>query len=52
MAPQIEAMLVSSDIMIKGGGQHVFLFVPLSLNYDHKREGHPFKVKGITEILS
>ena len=30
----------------------VFWFVPLSLSYDPKREGHPFKVKGITEILS
>ena len=30
----------------------VFLFVPLSLSYDPEREGHPFKVKGITEILS
>ena len=55
MAPQIDAMLVSPDTMTKGGGQHVFsffLFVPLSLSYDPKREGHPFKVKGITEILS
>ena len=25
----------------------VFLSVPLSLSYDPKREGHPFKVKGI-----
>ena len=30
----------------------VFLFVHLSLSYDLKREGHPLKVKGITEILS
>ena len=30
----------------------VFWFVPLSLSYDPKCEGHPFKVKGITEILS
>ena len=30
----------------------VFLFVPLSLSYDPKREGHPFKLKGMTEILS
>ena len=28
-----------------------FCFVPLSLSYDPKREGHPFKVKWITEIL-
>ena len=54
MAPQIDAMFVSPDTMTKGGGQHVFsfLFVPLSLSYDHKHEGHPFKVKGITEILN
>ena len=51
MAPQIDAMFVSPDTMTKGGGQHVFsfLFVPLSKSYDPK---HPFKVKGITEILS
>ena len=30
----------------------VFWFVPLSLSYEPKHEGHPFKVKGITEILS
>ena len=30
----------------------VFLFVPLSLSYDPKHVGHPFKVKGMTEILS
>ena len=56
MAPQIDAMFVSPDAMINGGGQHVFsffLFVPLSLSYDPKRVGrHPFKVKGMTEILS
>ena len=53
MAPQIDAMLVSPDTMTKGGGQQVFfLFVPLSLSYDPKREGHPLKVKGMTEILS
>ena len=28
----------------------VFLFEPLSLSYDPKCEGHPFKVKGITDI--
>ena len=27
-----------------------FLFEPLSLSYDPKCEGHPFKVKGITDI--
>ena len=54
MASQIDAMLVSPDTMTKGGGQRVFsfLFVPLSLSYDPKHEGYPFKVKGITEILS
>ena len=26
MAPQIDAMLVSSDTLTKGGGQHVFSF--------------------------
>ena len=54
MAHQIDAMLVSPDTMTKGGGQHVclvFLFVPFSLGYDSKSEGHPFKVKGITEML-
>ena len=40
MAHQIDAMLVSPDTMTKGGGQHVFifLFVPLSLSYDPKRQ--------------
>ena len=54
MAPQIEAMLVSPDTKTRGGGQHVFsfLFVPLSLSYGPKREGPPFKMKGITEIFS
>ena len=27
-----------------------FLFEPLSLSYDPKCEGHPFKVTGITDI--
>ena len=27
-----------------------FVFVPSSLSYDPKHEGHPFKVKGITDI--
>ena len=42
-------MLVSPDTLTKGGGPHAFsfLFVPLALSYDPKREGHPFKVKGI-----
>ena len=33
-------------------GPHVLslLIEPLSLSYDPKREGHPFTVKGITEI--
>ena len=53
MAPQIDAILVSPDTMTKGGVPHVFsFFVPLSLSYDPKSEGHPFKVKGINEILS
>ena len=55
MAPQIDAMLVSPDTMNKGPKVNMFLvfgFVPLSLSYDPKCEGHPFKVKGITEILS
>ena len=32
-------------------GPHVisFLFQPLSLSYDPKCEGHPFRVKGITD---
>ena len=48
MATKIDAMLVSPDTMTKGGGPRVFSFfsfVPLSLSYDPKREGHPFKVK-------
>ena len=54
MAPQIDAMLVSPNTMTKGGGQHVFRFLICAFvsEYDPKREGHPFKVKGITEILS
>ena len=51
MAPQIDAMLVSPDTMTKGGGPHVFSFfsyVRLSLSYDPRREGHPFKVKGLS----
>ena len=27
----------------------VFCFEPLSLSYDPKREGHPFKLKGIID---
>ena len=51
MAHQIDAMLVLT--MTKGGCQHVFkFFVPLSLSYDPEREGSPFKVNGITVILS
>ena len=44
MARQIDAMLVSPDNITKGGGPHVSSFVPLSLSYDPKHEGHPFKV--------
>ena len=53
MAPQIDAMQVSPDIMTKGGGPHVFSFLICAFvsDYGPERQGHPFKVKGITEIL-
>ena len=31
MAPQIDAMLVSTDTMTKGGGPHVFSFLICAL---------------------
>ena len=42
--------------LVGGGhleGPHVFGFLICPLvRFDPKREGHPFKVKGMTEILS
>ena len=53
MAPQIDAMLVSPGTMTKGGGPHVFSFLICAfVSDDPERQGQPFKVKGITEILS
>ena len=48
------AMMVSPNSMIKLGGHHVFLFLIFDFSVENltKREGRPFKVKGITEILS
>ena len=44
------AMMVSPNSMIKLGGYHVFLFLIFDFSVENltKREGRPFKVKGIT----